>query len=102
MTEPAAQPPDLTGTPIIYTNLLRYVPSPFEFALDFGYIAPSAELPSGPPPAQVRVVMTWEYAKLLRDALQKAIATRERNVGEIRRPQGITELGDDDSESDDA
>lgn len=99
MTEPFAEPPDIEGLPIIYTNLLRIIPSPFEFAFDFGYIAPSAEMPTAPPKGQVRIVMSWEYAKVLRDALQAAIKTRESNVGEISRPPGVV-LVDDSTEVD--
>jgi hypothetical protein len=84
--------PDMEGVPVLYTNLLRTNPSPFEFALDFGYITPKAELPSSPPAGQVRVVMSWEYAKLLRDAMQEVIETRESNVGEIKRPPGIVDV----------
>jgi Protein of unknown function (DUF3467) len=89
MSEPFVQPPNIEGVPIVYTNLLRTIPSPFEFGLDFGYIAPSAEMPLEAPRAQLRVVMSWEYAKLLRDMMQEAIENRESNVGEIQQPPGI-------------
>jgi Protein of unknown function (DUF3467) len=89
MSEGIPNPPDMDGVPVVYTNLLRTTASPFEFALDFGYITAKAEPPSEPPEGQVRVVMTWEYAKLLRDLMQEVIETREGNVGEINRPPGI-------------
>jgi hypothetical protein len=89
MNEPFAEPPNIEGLPIVYTNWLRAVPAPFEFGLDFGYIQPSAQPPTEPPKAAVRIVMTWEYAKLLRNALQEIIEQREGNVGEIALPQGI-------------
>jgi hypothetical protein len=72
-----------------YANWLRTVPGPLEFALDFGYIEPGIEAPPGGPREDVRVVMTWEYAKLLRDAMNQAIETREGNMGEIRELQGV-------------
>ncbi len=101
MSEPLAQPPDIEGLPIVYTNWLRTIPAPFEFGLDFGYIQPVAEPPTEPPRAAVRVVMTWEYAKLLRDALQEAIETREGNVGEIKHPPGLmrAEIGAEGEEA---
>ncbi len=83
------EPPDLEGTPILYTNLLRMVPSPLEFALDLGYIAPRDAQPDEPPKAQLRVVMSWEYAKFLRDAMQQVIEQREANAGEIKSPPGV-------------
>jgi uncharacterized protein DUF3467 len=89
MTEPFAEPPDIEGLPIVYTNWLRAIPAPFEFGLDFGYMAPRAEPPTEPPKAAVRVVMTWEYAKLLSNALREAIEQREGNAGEIKLPPGI-------------
>ncbi|HEV3323068.1 MAG TPA: DUF3467 domain-containing protein [Solirubrobacteraceae bacterium] len=89
MSERFAQPPDIEGLPIVYTNWLRAIPAPFEFGLDFGYMAPMTEAPTEPPKAAVRVVMSWEYAKLLRDALQEVIETREGNVGEIKPPPGL-------------
>jgi Protein of unknown function (DUF3467) len=102
MTEPFAGQPDIEGLPIVYTNLLRTIPSPFEFALDFGYIAPRAKPPTEPPKGQVRVVMSWEYAKLLRDTLQQAIGTRESNVGEIQEPPGLVRIEDNNSEGEEA
>jgi hypothetical protein len=92
MSDQLPDAPDMDGVPVLYTNLLRATPSPFEFALDFGYITPKTEPPSGPPAGQVRVVMSWEYAKLLRDAMQEVIEMRESNVGEIKRPPGIVSI----------
>ncbi len=89
MTEPFAEPPDITGLPIIYTNWLRAIPAPFEFGLDFGYMQPTSGPPTEPPKAAVRIVMSWEYAKLLRDALQEVIEQREGNVGELTVPPGV-------------
>jgi Protein of unknown function (DUF3467) len=89
MTEPFAEAPNIEGLPIVYTNWLRAIPAPFEFGLDFGYIQASAEALTEPPKAAVRIVMTWEYAKLLRNALQEIIEQREGNVGEITLPEGI-------------
>jgi Protein of unknown function (DUF3467) len=102
MSEPLFDPPDIEGLPIVYTNLLRTIPSPFEFALDFGYIAPRAEMPTEPPRGQVRVVMSWEYAKLLRDMLQEAVEQREGNVGEIQKPPGILLVDQDKPATDGA
>ena len=101
MSEPLAQPPDIEGLPIVYTNWLRTIPAPFEFGLDFGYMAPVTEPPAEPPRGAVRVVMSWEYAKMLRDALQDAIEEREGNVGEIKRPPGLlrTEIGAEGGEA---
>lgn len=91
MTEPFAQPPDIEGVPIVYTNWLRAIPSPFDFALDFGYMVPVAESGGEPPKPAIRVAMTWEYAKLLRNALNEMIEQRESNHGEITLPPGIVE-----------
>jgi hypothetical protein len=101
MNEPFAGPPNIEGLPIVYTNWLRAIPAPFEFGLDFGYIQPTAEAPTEPPKAAVRIVMTWEYAKLLSGALQEVIEQREGNVGELTMPPGIvlTELKPDDDEA---
>jgi len=89
MTEPFAEQPDIEGVPIVYTNWLRAVPAPFEFGLDFGYMVPSEQPPTEPPKAAVRVVMSWEYAKLLFGALQEIIEQRESNVGELKLPPGV-------------
>jgi hypothetical protein len=94
MSDSIPRSPDMDGVPVVYTNLLRTTPSPFDFSLDFGYIAPTNRVPDAPPAAQVRVVMTWEYAKILRDTLQEAIDTREGNVGEIGRPPGLIPVRD--------
>jgi Protein of unknown function (DUF3467) len=93
MAERNGEAAEYDANVVVYTNLLRTIPSPFDFALDFGYIRPRPpDTPREPPPAQVRVVMSWEYAKLLRDALGEAIAVREGNVGEIKEPPGILRI----------
>lgn len=101
MSEPFAQPPDIEGLPIVYTNWLRAIPAPFEFGLDFGYMQPSTEPPTEPPKATLRVVMTWEYAKLLSNALQEVIEQREGNTGEIKLPPGVV-MADVQAESEEA
>ncbi len=91
MMELAAQDPNVEGLPLVYTNWLRAIPSPFDFALDFGYMVPLPEPPAEPPTPTIRVVMTWEYAKLLRNALNEMIEQREGNRGEIMLPPGLVE-----------
>lgn len=91
MSEPSAQPPEIEGLPIVYTNWLRAIPSPFDFALDFGYMVPTVEPGGAHPKPSVRVAMTWEYAKLLRNALNEMIEQREGNHGEITLPPGVVE-----------
>jgi hypothetical protein len=71
---------------LVYANQLGATPSPFDFAIDFAYVEPPAGVP---PDSGVRVVMTWEFAKVLRDVLNSAIDQREGNVGEIRLPPGV-------------
>jgi hypothetical protein len=76
---------DRNATPLIYANWFAASPSPFELALDFGYQAPHMEEPQ----RTVRIVNTWEHAKLLKEILDQIIEQREANVGEISRPPGV-------------
>jgi Protein of unknown function (DUF3467) len=69
---------------LVYTNWVRAVPGPFDLAVDFGY--QPGDL--GPQP-MVRVVMTWEHAKILRRALDLIVDRREANTGEIKDPPGV-------------
>jgi Protein of unknown function (DUF3467) len=71
--------------PVVYANWFLAGPSPFELALDFGYQAPDTD---GPRRA-VRIVSTWEHAKLLKQVLDQIIEIRENNTGEIAEPPGI-------------
>jgi hypothetical protein len=79
------------GLPILYANWVRLNPGPFDLAIDVGYVAP--DTPQAP---DVRLVMTWEHAKILRHALDEIVEQRERNTGEIKTPPGIvlTSIGD--------
>lgn len=86
--DPQSGPESGVGLPILYANWVRAVPGPLDLALDYGYIA--ADTPQQP---AVRVVMTWEYAKLLQKLLNAAIEQREGNVGEIELPPGVTLTG---------
>jgi hypothetical protein len=84
VAEPETPPERRPELPLIYANWVRLVPSPFELALDAGYFAPDT-----PPQPNLRIVMTWEHAKILQRALTGIIQQREENVGEIKTPPGI-------------
>jgi hypothetical protein len=77
--------PDTNDIPVVYANWFAASPSPFELALDFGYHAADIERPR----PNVRIVSTWEHAKLLKEVLDQVIEIREGNVGEIGRPPGV-------------
>lgn len=70
--------------PIVYCNWVRLAPGPFDLALDVGYVAPDS-----PDQPDLRLVMTWEHAKILCHALNEIVEQRERNTGEIKAPPGI-------------
>jgi hypothetical protein len=67
------------GVPVVYMNWLRTLGSPGDLSIDVGYQAGDT-----PPQPAVRLAMTWEHAKLLRDALDKAIVAVEEKIGDVR------------------
>ena len=71
--------------PLIYANWMRLMPTPLDVALDVGYFAPDT-----PPQPQARLVMTWEHVKMLQGLITAIVEQRERNVGEITLPEGVT------------
>jgi hypothetical protein len=71
--------------PVVYANWFAAGPSPFELAIDFGYQAPDTDGPR----RVVRIVNTWEHAKLIKQVLDQIIEIREGNTGEIATPPGI-------------
>lgn len=70
--------------PLVYANWVRLVPGPLDLGLDAGYFAPDT-----PPRPMLRLVLTWEHAKILHQLLGSIIEQREGNVGEIKLPPGI-------------
>jgi len=70
--------------PLVYANWIKFVPGPFDLSLDLGYFGPDT-----PPQSTMRLVVTWEHAKLLHSALGELVAQREENVGEIKHPPGV-------------
>jgi hypothetical protein len=76
---------DQDQLPLVYANWFLAAPSPFELALDFGYQAADMERPQ----RSIRIVNTWEHAKLLKQVLDQIIEARESNVGEIPVPPGV-------------
>jgi hypothetical protein len=71
--------------PLLYASWHRAVPGPFDLGIDFGYLGHDGSVVPG-----MRVVTTWEHAKLLHQVLGKAIEQREANAGTIELPPGIT------------
>ena len=85
---------------LIYVNWVRYRSSPYDLTLDVGYRAN----PGPPQEFPVRLVMSWEQAKILRILLEDAVDGFEKDVGPIREIEGspvdITEQmnsGEEDS-----
>lgn len=67
------------GVPLVYMNWLRTIGTPGDLSLDIGYQAGAM-----PPHPVVRLAMTWEHARILRDTLTQALEGVEAVVGEIR------------------
>jgi hypothetical protein len=84
MADEAPNEVRLTGLPIVYANWVRLAPAPFELGIDVGYVAPDT-----PQEPDLRLVMTWEHAKILQQALTQIVEQREENAGEIKVPPGI-------------
>lgn len=64
----------------VYSNWVRAGSTPYDLSLDFGY-----RRREGPPPEfPVRVVMSWEHAKVLQEVLQTALSDYEEAAGSIR------------------
>jgi hypothetical protein len=76
---------DTDNLPLVYANWFAASPSPFELAIDFGYQAGD----TGQAQRSVRIINTWEHAKLLKQVLDQVIEIRESNVGEISTPPGV-------------
>jgi hypothetical protein len=89
-SEPPQMPPQtpLEGVPVVYMNWLRTIGSPGDLAVDVGY-----QTANMPPQPAAHLVMTWEHAKLLRDALTKAITGIEAQIGEVRDLTQYMRLG---------
>lgn len=83
---------------LIYVNWVRYISSPYDLSLDVGYRSE----PGPPDEFPVRLVMTWEQAKILRLLLEDAVDDFEENVGSIReiegKPVDVTDLTPDEAE----
>jgi hypothetical protein len=74
--------------PLIYVNWFRTVPTAYDLGIDVGYRHYALE----PQPA-ARLVMSWEYAVVVRDLLSKMIQTYEEETGESIRQEDL-ELGE--------
>jgi hypothetical protein len=85
---------------LIYVNWVRYISSPYDLSLDVGYRAD----PGPPEEFPVRLVMSWEQAKILRLLLEDAVDGFEENVGPIREiGGGVVDITDQiDSEEEDS
>jgi hypothetical protein len=75
--------------PLVYASWFRSISGPYELALDLGYRV-SDDLPPKP---DVRLIVAWEYAVALRDALSQLIETYEKASGEEIRKLGGVEVG---------
>jgi hypothetical protein len=79
-------------TKLIYANWMRVNGTVYDVGIDFGYIDEK-----GPPDAYpVRVVMTWEHARLLLGLLERNLSSYEEQV----RPVPDFETSEDVSDGD--
>lgn len=63
----------------VYANYLKAHSGPFDVTLDFGYrIDPKAE-----PPAEVRIVMSWEHLSVALPILAAQLANYEKQLGPL-------------------
>lgn len=77
------------GIQLVYVNWFRTEGSPGDLALDIGYQSGNA-----PPQVAARLAMTWEHARLLREALTKAIEAIETEIGlEVRDLMPFMQIG---------
>jgi hypothetical protein len=71
--------------PLVYANWSRALGNVHDLALDLGYR--TGQLP---PRADIRLVITWQYAAVLREMLNHLIEQYEEESGEvIRTPEGM-------------
>jgi hypothetical protein len=74
---------------LIYVNWFRTEGSPGDLAVDIGYQPGNL-----PPLPAARLAMTWEHARLLRDALTKAIEAIQTDTGiEVRDLEPYVSIG---------
>jgi hypothetical protein len=83
LQQPLAEGP----IPLIYINWFRTEGNPGDLAIDVGY-----QLANMPQPA-ARLVLTWEHAKMLGDAIGKACEAIEGQIGEIRDLSAHVRIG---------
>jgi Protein of unknown function (DUF3467) len=92
MTTGIAKLPE--DTALVYANWVRMNAGLLDLSIDFGYVEESF---MGPPEDgfPVRVVMSWEQAKVLVELLQENVKLYEEHAGKIRDFEGE---GDDDDD----
>lgn len=87
---------------VVYVNWVRYRSSPYDLSLDVGY----RSNPGPPQDFPIRLVMSWEQAKILRVLLEDAVDGFEENVGPIREIEGepidVSDLMAADAEEEDS
>lgn len=74
--------PDST-LPVVYANWFRLLAAPYDVTFDLGYRA--GDLPPNP---GVRLVLAWEHAIAIRDAINHAVENYEKATGETIRTLG--------------
>lgn len=67
--------------PFVYSNQARVRASGFDVVIDFGQLTPDVEADLAP--AEVRIAMSWEHAKVLTRVLAETIKAFEANIASI-------------------
>jgi hypothetical protein len=75
--------PDSHGPPMVYANWLRLLAAPYDLTLDLGYRVGDLE-----PKTDVRLVLSWEHAVAMRDAIDHAVENYQKATGESVRSLG--------------
>jgi Protein of unknown function (DUF3467) len=84
--EPATEHPHATAPPMqmVYANVAGIRASAFDVSVEFGHAIPASEGEVQIPPNWlVRVAMSWEHARALRDLLDKQLEAYETQVGPL-------------------
>jgi len=79
-------------TKLIYANWMRVNGTVYDVGIDFAYIDED-----GPPDSYpVRVVMTWEHARLLHGLLERNLASYEEQVRPVQNFEGSEDVSNGD------
>jgi Protein of unknown function (DUF3467) len=79
--------------PRYYVNAMGARGGPYDLALDFGQRVGADETEW-----QVRIVMSWEHARSMVDALQDVISKYEAELGEVRQVEEALQAQAEQSE----